>query len=190
MKFPHDKESIDIPRTAEEVARRALVLSAVITVAYGASTRGILDWLVKEGLQDEISAREKEFLCGRVSEQDRIDLTWRVEALQVLLWCINKVDSLSHISSQCDTELMKPAIVFPPESTAEFVSSSTLRDEEEIYYEYEKSYQAHWAIRDAQIYDKEMPDGVDPGVAYERHYAFNWVLGYMGQAWDEITTDT
>jgi hypothetical protein len=27
-------------------------------------------------------------------------------------------------------------------------------------------------------------------VVYERHYALNWLTGYMDQDWDDISTDT
>jgi len=33
-------------------------------------------------------------------------------------------------------------------------------------------------------------EGVDAGIVIERHAALNWLIGYMGQSWDEITTDT
>ena len=193
MTFPDDEDIEDIedvPRTAEEIARRVLVLSAVITSAYGASTEQIMDWLCRERLQEELTAQEREFLCGRSTEQDRINFTWRVEALQVLLWCINKIDTLSPISAQCDTEVLKRAIVFPPNPTSDFISSASLRDESTVFDESERVYQAHWRVRDAELHSRKIPKGIDPGVVYERHYAFNWVSGYMGQEWDDISTDT
>jgi hypothetical protein len=185
-----DTDPEDIPRTAERIARRALVLSAVITAAYGSPAEQIRDWLVVEGLRDEITPDELKFLDDPSNKQSRINFTWRVEALQILLWCIQKIDSLPPLSGQCNTEPLKKATVFPPAPTAEFITSATLRDLEEIYDENERVYQAHWKVRDAEINDREDPKGLEPGVVVERHYAVNWVLGYMGQSWDHITTDT
>ncbi|MDR2636809.1 MAG: DUF4272 domain-containing protein [Zoogloeaceae bacterium] len=31
---------------------------------------------------------------------------------------------------------------------------------------------------------------MEPGVTMERHYALNWLIGYMDQEWDDISTDT
>ena len=31
---------------------------------------------------------------------------------------------------------------------------------------------------------------LDPGVTEERHYALNWLIGYMEQAWDDVSTST
>jgi len=36
----------------------------------------------------------------------------------------------------------------------------------------------------------EIPDGVDLEIVQERDCGFNWLTGYYGQEWDEITTDT
>lgn len=85
---------------------------------------------------------------------------------------------------------MKKVVVLPPAPTAEFISSAELRDQREIDEEHENVYQAHWTVRDAKINNTEIPENLDPEVIYERHYAFNWVAGYMGQSWDDIATDT
>jgi hypothetical protein len=45
-------------------------------------------------------------------------------------------------------------------------------------------------VRDAQLFGKPAPRDIEAGVVRERHYAFNWIIGYCGQPWDEISTDT
>ncbi len=42
----------------------------------------------------------------------------------------------------------------------------------------------------ARLDGTAMPPGLDPGIVYERHYVLNWLIGYSGQAWDDVTTDT
>lgn len=37
---------------------------------------------------------------------------------------------------------------------------------------------------------RDAPAGLEKGVVKERHYALNWLVGYMDQAWDDVTTDT
>jgi hypothetical protein len=34
------------------------------------------------------------------------------------------------------------------------------------------------------------PHGVDWEIVVERHPALNWLLGYQGQEWDDVSTDT
>ena len=180
----------NIPRTADEIARRALVVGAIATVAFGDPPVPVIKWLEQEGLTKELTPNERTFLTDPSVEQAQIDFSWKLEALQVLMWSINKLDSLADFDDQCDPEPMRDAIVFPPEPTLEFIASATLRDRDEIAVEYEKVYEAHWKARDARINGKKTPRGIDPGVVYERHYGFNWIIGNEGQPWDEVTCDT
>lgn len=183
-------EAGDTPRTAQEIARRVCVLTAVIACAAGDDAQKNIQWLKDEGLWDDVSPEERELLETGADEQDRINFSWRIEALAVLLWAINKLDDLPPMTEQCDTTPIKLALVWPPDPAAEYIAEATLRGEDEISREYEKVYEAHWAVRDAELNDKEIPDGLDSGVVYERHYGFNWLTGYMGQPWDEVSTDT
>lgn len=185
-----DEDIEDVPRTAQEIARRALVLSAVVSVAYGFPPEKVLKWLDKEGLTEELSPFELKFLKGNAYEDAKIPISWRSECLVVLLWCICKIDRLPTLTEQFDTEPPKGALVYPPDETRKYTSSARMRDLEEIYDEREVVFDAHWKVRDAQINDKPIPDDLDPEVVFERHYAFNWVIGYAGQDWDDITTDT
>jgi hypothetical protein len=177
-------------RSAEEIARRALTLAAVISCAYGDPRAAVSDWLKQENLWQETTPLERAFLEKDVDEKTRREFTWKIEALIPLLWAINKIDEMPDIKTQCDTEPLKQAVIWPPNPTKDYIGSSTLRDEEVIYKEYEKVYQAHWKVRDARLNKKKIPKKFDPEVVYERHYGFNWVIGYMGQNWDDITTDT
>lgn len=94
------------------------------------------------------------------------------------------------LKSECDTELLKVAVVWPPSSTKDYIASSRTRQEDELFEEYEKVYQAHWTLRDIKLNNKPVSRKYNSEVVYERHYGFNWVTGYMGQDWDEVTTDT
>lgn len=73
-------------------------------------------------------------------------------------------------------------------ATADFIESATLRQEAEIEAQYEFIYDTHCEVRTAQ--NTGAPTKVNARVVQERHYAMNWITGYCGQAWDEITTDT
>ena len=65
-----------------------------------------------------------------------------------------------------------------------------LRAEAEILAANEAIYQLHWSVRDARLFGRPTPAELHPGVIRERHYALNWLIGYNGQDWDDITTDT
>ncbi len=184
------EEIQDTPRTAKEIAKRSIIISSVVSCAYGDSKEDNIRWLKQEDLWDDVSPEELAFLTSKTDKKTSNKFTWRIEALVPLLWAIQKIPSPQTLTGQCDMETMKSAIVWPPAPTKTFIESSSLRSEIEISEEYEKVYNAHWSVRDAQINNKAIPDNLDPEVIYERHYAFNWIIGYMGQEWDDISTDT
>lgn len=184
------EELPDVPRQATEIARRALILSAVIACAYGADNRATIDWFTSENLWTDVSPDERAFLTGQQAPQEKIDMTWRIEALVPLLWVLRKIDPMPSVALQFDTTEAVKMLVFPPASTASFVASATLRPEAEIRDEYEKVYDAHWRVRDAQLFGKPPLSEVNASVVRERHHALNWIIGYCNQTWDEITTDT
>lgn len=56
-------------------------------------------------------------------------------------------------------------------------------DANDLYYRF------HWICVDARL------NGRDTGcligsVVYERHYALNWLIHYLGQEWDDVSCDT
>ena len=66
-------------RAADEIARRALVFSCVVSVAYGDSREQVLAWLRAEGLLPELSPREQDFLAtAEHSKEDVIAFTWMI----------------------------------------------------------------------------------------------------------------
>ncbi len=180
----------DEVREASEIARRALSLAAAISCAYGDSKFCVIEWLKNEDLWDAVTPVEKEYLENETTNEQNAKFTWRIEALVPLLWSIRKIDTMPGMKSECGTGHLKEAVIWPPNSTKEYIASSKIRDEEELFEEYEKVYQAHWLVRDAQSNNKVVPKNLNPEVVYERHYGFNWITGYMGQDWDDITTDT
>jgi len=186
-----DEHPVDTLRSATEIARRALTLSAVVSVAHGDSREGVGAWLKKESLWAELSPKERAFMSTpEPIKKEAIAFTWHVERLVPLLWAIQKIPDLPALSGQCDPESIKGAVIWPPAGTRDFIESAALRSEEEIEEAYEQTYQAHWRVRDAQLRKLPPPDGLDGEVIFERHWAFNWVIGYFGQAWDDIKADT
>lgn len=194
-------------RAAAEVARRCVILHGVLAAGHNESRDAIVAWLRREGLWDEVSPKESDFLLSDSStNQQRVRATWRAEALFPLLWSLGHIPDLPSPEQICDVPLMQS--VMPPllGSVSTFISSAKLRSESEIQDANEKIYQIHWRVRDAWLQNVPQREGQLPrmptaprepapevyntGVVEERHYALNWLIGYCGQDWDDITTDT
>lgn len=122
----------DVPRGAEEIARRTLILSAVIACAYGADKRATVDWFMSQNLWTDVSPAERAFLTGQPTPQDQIDMTWRIEALVSLLWALGKIEPMPSLAQQFDTTKAVKRLVFPPASIAAFVATAALRSEADV----------------------------------------------------------
>jgi hypothetical protein len=178
-------------RNPKEVAKRAIVLYFVISVAHGAHRETASAWLKDEGLWDVVSPKEKEFLdSDHPAEEEIIASTWRAESLWTLLWALRKIEKLELPTELCDTEVEHNLMSWTEQdSCATFVNSAELRSLCEMLDETDLIYRIHWAVVDARLKDEEVPGGFDPGVVYERHFALNWLTCYSDN-WDDVTTDT
>jgi hypothetical protein len=47
-----------------------------------------------------------------------------------------------------------------------------------------------WACVNARVKKEPAPGNLDKGVVFERHHSLNWLINYMNQDWDNVSTDT
>jgi hypothetical protein len=178
-------------RDSKSCAQRCVILYGVVAAAHGDDRIKIVSWLKEQKLWKFVSTQEQEFLeSAKPTERQIVNATWRVEALHLLLWSLNKIQSTSSLSEMCNVEEIQSIFSFFLNDAQVFIESSVLRNEDEIDSRNELIYQAHWEVRDAQLNGKSIPDKLNLSVIKERHYAINWLTGYCGQEWDDITTDT
>lgn len=178
-----------LPRPAEAVAKRCIVLIAVIGSGHGDRRSKLLPWLKNEGLLKHVSPREMRVLKAKsLSLRDRAYATWRIEALLPLLWALGKWPKLSTPSQMRSS--IRGRMPIPMEPTAEFISAAKLRPARTISREQERVYDQNWKVRDAELKGKKPPRGLDPEVVQERHHAFNWLVNEANEPWDEVSTDT
>ena len=106
----------------------------------------------------------------------------------MLLWALGYIDLLDRLESACDAA--KAVSFLRDRDTAQFLKDAKLRPIAEILDQADLIYRYNWAVVNARIKNRELPGKLDAGVVQERHYVLNWLIGYMGQEWDEISTDT
>jgi hypothetical protein len=207
--MPQDSqdEQVNQIRRPDKVARRCVVLYAVLAAGHGEVRDKLVAWLRREGLWQAVTPKESEFLlCGTPTQRQVVNATWHAEALFPLIWSLGLISELPSPQQLCDVQLIRR--VLPPlfEPVAEFISSARLRNDSEIHGANKEIYHIHWRVRDFQLRDqptrpgklRRMPhadidppaESYNPGVVQQRHYALNWLIGYCAQEWDDITTDT
>lgn len=173
------------PQNAQSVATRAMILSYVIGIGFGANTERLKKSLEEFGLFKYASAKEQTLLSKlEHTQQEKINATWQTECVQSLAWCIGLVGL--NPFQMCDDNL---ASHFPKPFTDpnNFISTATLRPLDEIYQEVDLHYRLHWAARNARL--KGHKTNLVEGLISERRKAFDWVIG-VEINWDEIPLDT
>jgi hypothetical protein len=163
----------------------------LLVVAAGAINRerqGAIKTLRAWELKDELTPEERRFLMGWFnSEESRIQLSWRGEAVLPLLWAVRIVDELPYPDEVLDMDWL--ASLWRPTRSGWWEDFQT-RPANEILDETDLILRYNWAVRNAMLKQLEPPAGLHPGVVMERHHALNWLVGYGDQAWDDVTTDT
>lgn len=186
----HEDEE-DRIRDADAIARRALVLFAVVAIACGEDKQELTAWLRAEDLWSELTPTELEFLSSESpSERQVINASWRSEALVPLLWALGLLQAMPDATEACvPSSFGKFLPPYAAVSVRTFIESVQRRTDEELWATADKILDLHWKARDASLNGRECPE-VHIGIIQERHHGINWVIGYDGAAWDEITTDT
>ena len=108
------------------------------------------------------------------------------------MWAIKIVDTLGFPNQLCDLNDI-PLDKYPiakGKDPNDFINNITdIRSKKEILDINDLYYRLDWTCVDARLNNKQLTK-INSGVVYERHYALNWLVKYMNQAWDDITTDT
>jgi len=179
-------------RTPKEIAQRVSVLAMTNLVAFNSIDPDVaIDYLQSYNLWDFVTENEKEFLEDPTDDK-KAQETWKCEGIWVLMWALKKVESLDFPDAFCNLENISPEDypVGPDKDPNDFIdaitsirSKSEILDADDLYYRY------NWACVDERINGREI-EGINPGIVYERQYALNWLINYMGQDWDSISCDT
>jgi len=176
-------------RSKEEIAWRAMALLVVAVKGEGLEHSAVGEIVAEYGLEEHFTPKEAEFIQNpSPTDHDRIQFVWRYEAAWTLLWALGYVEGLGKPNGICD---VPRAVRFMRDQTPEeYIGNANLRPIEHILDEADLIYRYHWVVVDARVNGKETPASLEPGVTMERHHALNWLIGYMEQAWDDISTDT
>lgn len=179
-------------RTPQEMAQRVTVLAMINLVAFNSiSSEEATEYLQNYKLWDFVTENEKEFLANPTDDK-KAQESWKCEGIWVLMWALNKVDTLDFPNEFCNLENINPQDypVGPEKDPNDFINSITFtRSKSEILDANDLYYRYNWACVDERINGRQM-ETINPGIVYERQYALNWLVNYMEQDWDHVSCDT
>lgn len=184
-----EAEAESTRRTTEQVATRAMALCIVAAKGEGVEQE-IIDKLVAEyQLASAFTSKEKAFINNPgPTQHERVQFAWRYECYWVMLWALGYIDKLERPDKICDVGLA--VSILRDNGRDGFLKKAKLRSQREIVDAADLIYRCHWAVVDARVNNRDAPAGLDGGIVLERHYALNWLIGYLDQQWDDISTDT
>ena len=178
-----------LKRSKEEVALRTLCLLFVAAKAEGLENEVFERVLKSYELRPHLTPKELAFVLDHSpSPRDRHQFVWRYEAASTLLWALGFVAQLGKPVQPCDVKFAVRTM--SGRTTSRFIEDSELRPIADILDQVDLIYRYHWAVRNARIKGQQIAADLDPDVTEERHYALKWLIGYLEQAWDDISTDT
>jgi hypothetical protein len=179
------------PRTRDAIVGRALVLNAMLQVAFKAPTNIIKDWLENNGVSVHLSQNERNLLekdTDELTQQEITDLYWYIEALWALLWVGNLIEDLAfdqpiqnYMASLC------PALQHN-EDGSKFANMMKIRSHDELFRMLDLYYRLHWWTRDAKLNGYDTGD-VSLDIIMERRKALEWVLDDSCD-WDNVELST
>jgi hypothetical protein len=176
-------------RTPQEIAKRALVLTYLNYISEEPNDREeVIKFLKEQELWDSVSNDEKDLFSKELSDREHINISWRSEAIWLLLWVIKKVDTLDLPTEEVSISQILELLPEFMTDTKDFVQSATIKSVSEILDLSDLTYRLHWATRHTELNNLETLD-INSSIIQERHYAINWVT-YYEDNWDDITTDT
>lgn len=149
-----------------------------------------LDKMDKDfGITEKLTPTEKAYaFANQPTEQQKIDANWRYESLHVLLWALGFIDTLSYPDKMCNVA-SDVKIIYELQEKG-FRQKSKLRSKQEILDKADLILRLHWACVSARVKNESAPGQLDKSVVFERHHTLNWLINYMDQMWDDVTTDT
>ncbi len=191
LETPHNRPS------AEQAARRLLILRQVVIYAQMTPPRDFLQECLQNWSQDEQTkfARDAEVLrdqvWGRIcasslgndmspwereyanatsltmTYQQGADGLWRIEAAQVIMWALRLIEELPPYDTQADEDLLKQ---IHPESVSSFIKSAVLRPSHEIDKARDMAEHWHWRSRTQQLIESGFE--FDPDIEEFKAFGF------------------
>ncbi len=123
-----------------------------------------------------------------LTEQEKTDLYWIIEAVWALAWVGRKHNNLTFNTGVEDTLAAMLPSFENNESATEFIENYRTRPAKEIFTKLDMFYRVHWYARNNNLTGNN--DSIaNLDLIMERRKALEWVCN-KNEEWDEISLDT
>jgi hypothetical protein len=176
-------------RSEDEVMDRAIALMAVAGKGERAPVSLLARFIDDFGVRSKLTPLERAFIeSDAPAEKDYVQFSWRYEALRVLFWSLQLLPLPRRPETPIDPAEIGRIFFSGTERTLR--QRIRLRSAAEVLDRADLLYRYHWAVRNARLRNRPLPEGIHPGVLLEWDHAARWLIGYQDQEWDKISCDT
>lgn len=183
-----DEENVKL-RPTEEIALRAMALCLIAGLAMGWERNNFNNIVQQYGVQTTFSPYEMAFLRDQnPDEQHTINLVWRIEAYTALLWSLGLIDTLPPVDRPVDVPSV--TAIMQGRSRNDFIAQAKRRPANQILDALDLHYRYAWALQENRLQHRPPPDGLEPGVIFERCHALLWVILDHDLDWDQVQVHT
>ena len=184
-----DDEKAQI-RSIEAIVRRMVAITITAVKAEGLEMERTNQIIHQFGAASYFSPEEVDFLNNQTpSQQELAKFSWRYEGLWVLLWSLDFIKMLALPTDICDVG-KAVTIIIDAGTIDALIKQANLKSKKQILDATDLIYRLNWACVDSNLKGENMPANINPGIVYERHYAFNWLISNNNEAWDDVSTNT
>jgi hypothetical protein len=191
--LPVIEDETDIkPRTTQEIVKRCLA-AEFCALKGEADDQKKVDQLLAQlvdayAVASAFSPHEKQFLANPApSRTERAKFTWRYECVHVFLWALGYLPSL--MPPNRTVNVADESAIIVQRGPKGFAEQAHGRPLSEILDMADLYYRLHWAAMEMRLHGKTS-DKLDGEITMERLRALNWLVRYLNQEWDDVTTDT
>ena len=148
----------------------------------------VMDIVNEWGIISYFTPDELQYINNsEVTEQERLKFSWRYEGLDILLWALGYKENIPPPNEICNVEADVNIIVNNKSNL--LTKNSKVININEILDMADYYYRLHWSAIELRLNGKSN-EAINEEIIMERHYALNWLIKYMNQEWDDISTDT
>jgi hypothetical protein len=177
-------------RPASDLIGRSLALNAIIDLNFKVPPEVVRNWIVKHNVAGYLTAHETSLLdfdlCA-ITEQDKTDLAWSLDALWALMWAGNLFETMEFWSPIPNSMYELCPHIRDGDGPEKFSNKMKIRSFDEIYRALDLYYRLHWYAFQNQIRDEL---GVfDLSRFVERRKALEWLVS-PNLRWDSVQLNT
>jgi len=176
-------------RAQDAVVERAIALMIVAVKGEGLEQDAVIRHRDRFQATPFFSPDESAFIADlQPSQRDKAKFGWSYECLAVMLWALSFDAEQGPPNKIVDAgRIVKLVLDRGPEKLR---AEAKLRSAKELLDANDLVYRADWACVAARETGGTAPKALDCEIVVERHRALNWLIGYNGQDWDDVSTDT